>query len=319
MKEIITKTKTLKRIALLTGLLIIMAFMVYFNYFTKTWKEPTWQTLVDEADISIFGIMGVADNDFKKILTLKPGVVQLPGSVTSEELELAFGQAKSLDLKLAARGPGKNHLQKSGSKIDLTKLKTVVDSVFTSTKVAGDPDFLYYYLIDEPCHQDKWDINSEDFKKIYKTVKSVNPKIKIFVNFGNLSCLQSYLPDNCSDWPITDLAGFTITQSKIKKADREGINYINEADQIAAQVKKCDPDLRIVPLIAVYEYPAKKADLPTPQWIQKTGLEVLEYDNFDGIMFYPWNPSSYMGKTIKDIANDPAYIKAFQTVFRNIQ
>ncbi|MFH1588892.1 MAG: hypothetical protein ABIA76_06160 [Candidatus Diapherotrites archaeon] len=97
-------------------------------------------------------------------------------------------------------------------------------------------------------------------------------------------------------------------------------NYLAEENFIALKAKKCDPDLKVVPGIAVYEFLNSNQDrtipLPSAEWIKETGLKTLEYD-FDGIMFYPWNPNpNYMGKTIKDIANDEEYRNAFQEVFR---
>ena len=43
-------------------------------------------------------------------------------------------------------------------------------------------------------------------------------------------------------------------------------------------------------------------------------MEVLKYQSFDGILYYSWNPSSYMGDTIEDVFDEEEYKKAFKDV-----
>jgi hypothetical protein len=44
-------------------------------------------------------------------------------------------------------------------------------------------------------------------------------------------------------------------------------------------------------------------------------MKALSFDSFDGVFFFPWNHFPFTGETIKDVADDPAYISAFTDVF----
>jgi hypothetical protein len=230
--------------------------------------------------------------------------------LTAKGLESALSTAKSQGLKLAGRASGTSSFQ-DGKHIDFDGLVQVMGSTFSTKGVAGDPDFVFFYIIDEPCHPDKWEISLEEFKTFYKKVKSVDPGIPVFVNFGNLECVQNYVSADCSDCKIADFAGFTIT---VKKWNQP--NFLAEQNTIAGDVKRCDPSLKILPLIAVYEYPALSVPIPSADFVRETGLAVLQYDNFDGIFYFPWSPSSYMGDTIEDVMNNPVYVNAFRDVFK---
>jgi hypothetical protein len=53
-----------------------------------------------------------------------------------------------------------------------------------------------------------------------------------------------------------------------------------------------------------------------PAWTREQGLQALQYPVFDGVMFYPWQPSGpFFGETIQDVADDPEYISAVNDVF----
>jgi hypothetical protein len=254
------------------------------------------------------GIMAVPPDFFSAVKTLGVTTVHtIP--LTAEALESALSAAKSQGLKLAGRVRGDSSFQ-DGERIDFDGLMQLMESTFSTKGVAGDTDFVFLYIIDEPCHPGKWDISLEEFKTFYKTVKSVDPSIPVFVNFGNLECLQNYVSADCSDCKIADFAGFTITVKKWKEPD-----FLAEANTIAGDVKRCDPSLKILPLIAVYEYPELGLPIPSADFVRETGLAVLQYDNFDGIFYFPWSPSWYMGDTIEDVVNEPVYVNAFREVF----
>jgi|GEM_PF-1593603 hypothetical protein len=257
------------------------------------------------------GISAIPQSHFLKAKNLNALTVQLPGPLSSLELQLALLTAKSLGLTLIGRAEGRSKFQSEGNKIDFDKLKSIISKVFSNTNIASDPDFLGYYIIDEPCHKNKWNISLAEFRLFYETVKAVDPHVKIMVNFGYLKCLESFILEDPFGGKITDIAAFTITSKKLRKFP----DYIANENAIAKKLKEFDPDLQIVPLIAVYEYPAKSESLPSADWVRKTGLETLKHDNFDGIMYYPWSPSPYMGDTIEDIADEPEYIRAFKDVF----
>jgi polyhydroxybutyrate depolymerase len=110
---------------------------------------------------------------------------------------------------------------------------------------------------------------------------------------------------------IVDIATFVIRPKKL----RQSPDYIANEAATAKKVKEACPDLQILPLIAVYKYPARDESLPPADWVRQTGLKVLEYDLFDGLVYFPWRPSPYMGDTIDDIVDDPDYIRAFRDVF----
>ena len=151
-----------------------------------------------------------------------------------------------------------------------------------------------------------------EFKQFYDTVKRADQNINIVVNFSYLNCLEGFITEKGSNNRIVDIAAFTITAKKL----RESSTYMADENAIAGKLKKADPHLQIIPLIAIYEYPSKGEKLPSADWVRKTGLDVLKDDNFDGVMYYSWESSNYMGRTIKDIADDPQYIKAFSDVFK---
>lgn len=310
-----TKTKTSLLIGTIVFFLIIAGLFAALFFVKKSQRALITSEKQTITSQKIYGIIGGAKSAFADIASLGSNTTQLKGPVSSDELLASLKIAKSLNLKMGGRAEGQNKFQTSTNKIDLPKLQKLLSNTFASKVIANSPNFAYYYIIDEPCHPDKWDISQKEFETFYKTVKNVNPNIKILVNFGDLSCLRSYLPDNCADWHITDIAAFTVTKPKMQKSQRQENNYISTQGKLASEIKSCSPNLEILPLLAIYEYPDKNVPIPSASWVKDTGLEVLKYNDFDGLMYYPWSPSSYMGNTIEDIASDPEYINAFQAVF----
>jgi hypothetical protein len=167
------------------------------------------------------------------------------------------------------------------------------------------------YIIDEPCHPDKFDISASEMRLFYETVKEVDTRIQVMVNFGLLTCAQGL----GATGQVADIATFTVTPWKL----RRNPNYISEQSQLAALLKQTFPDMMIVTFISCYEYPAHGEPLPSANWVRETGLEVAGYEAIDGLLYYSWLPSSYMGDTIEDVADDPAYISAFSDVFAAVR
>jgi len=249
------------------------------------------------------GIMAVNDSaDFGAVASLGMSVVS--NQTYQADLSPSLQAAKSQGLQLLGRAQSRRAFQ-SGTKIDFIKLEQIISAVFSGNDIASDPDFFGYYIIDEPCHPGKWGITPSEMRQFYQTVKGVDPDIQVMVNFGQLGCVESF----ANGGEFVDIAGFTIT---MKKHQQTG--YVTDQAAAAQQLKAKYPSLRVVALIAVYEYPARGIPLPSADWVRQVGMEVLSYDVFDGIMFYPWSPSSYMGDTIEDIADNPEYITAFQAV-----
>jgi hypothetical protein len=191
-----------------------------------------------------------------------------------------------------------------GTKLNFTKLESVAQNVFGDNDIASDPSFIGWYIIDEPCADWKYDIAPAEFRQFYETIKGVDPNITVIVNFSWLQCAENLQAAN-----YVDIAALTITVNRPKD------HYASQAE-IAARLKAVNPDLKVVVWIAVYEYPARRVPIPSADWVREKGMEVLQYDVFDGVMFYPWQPgASYFGATIQDVADDPEYISAFNDVF----
>lgn len=259
---------------------------------------------------AIVGLGGVPQSEFQQASELGAQTVGLFEAVSAPELQSALNSAKALDLTLIGRARGRSAFQTDENKLDFDKLREITEELFHGSKIAADPNFSGYYLIDEPCHKDKWNIDLQDLSQAYNTVKSVDSDITVLINFAQMNCLESFVGE-ASDIKVVDIATFVITPKKIRKDP----DYIANSAASASRVKMIDPDLRVVPLLAVYEYPARGEELPTAEWVQETGEEVLRHADFDGIMYFPWSPSSYMGDTIEDIAQVPDYREAFRNIF----
>lgn len=297
-------------IIILTLIGLIGFFTIFFLFQSRFPDRKSVES--DKSSIKtkgLVGIMGVFASELSKTKSLEPSVVSVTAHLSSSELQSALETTKSLNIGLIGRFESYKKWQKDGYKPDLVKLKSLVSAVFSGNKIASDPDFLGYYLIDEPCHESKWEITPEEFSQIYEAVKAVNHNIKVLVNFGHLGCLANKVPKNKEK--ITDIATFVITPKKLRSSS----DYIKNEDSIAQKMKEIYPNLQIVPLIAVYEFPRRNEPLPSAAWIRQIGMEVLSYDNFDGVIYFPWSPSRYMGDVIRDVADYPEYARAFEDVF----
>ena len=128
--------------------------------------------------------------------------------------------------------------------------------------------------------------------------------IVVIVNFSWLECARHLNAAN-----TTDIAAFTYAVA------RSPGHFASQAG-IANELKQANPSLKVVPWIGVWEYPARGVPIPSAEWVRERGMESLQYPVFDGVMFYPWQPSAaFFGATIWDVADDPAYISAFGDVF----
>jgi len=255
-----------------------------------------------------FGIHQVPSSDFPQAVNLGISSVGIPHQSASG-LQSALEIASSLELNLLGRAEGRKSFQ-SGKKIDFVKLERIISAVFASNDIARHPNFFGYYIIDEPCHPGKWDISLVEFERFYQTVKRVDPHIPVLVNFGDSRCLGGFVPSDCSGWPIVDIAVITITPKK----NSQYPDFLQNANSVAAQAKSCHPDLQVVIQVAVYEYPGHWP-MPPADWVRQVGMEILSYDHLDGVIYWPWNPSPYMARSVRDVADDPDYIRAFNDVF----
>jgi hypothetical protein len=251
----------------------------------------------------------VPESDFPEALNLGVSSVGIPHQ-SAPGLQSALDTASSLGLNLLGRAEERDAFS-SNKHIDFDRLENIMAAVFSGNEIASNPNFWGYYIIDEPCHTGKWDISLAEFELFYDTVKSVDPAIPVLVNFGDSRCLEGFIPSgDCSDWQIADIAVITITPKKY----REYPDFLQNSDGVAAQAKRCHPDLQVVIMVAVYEYPGHWP-MPSADWIRQVGMEILSYDNLDGLIYWPWNPSHYMARSIRDVANEKEYIISFKDVF----
>ena len=181
-------------------------------------------------------------------------------------------------------------------------MERVTAAVFAGNGIAEDPNLWGYYFIDEPCHQ-KWDIKPGDLDQFYQVVKSVAP-VPVVHNISYLQCALQLDAAHAADVML-----FTVTPKRLQEP-----NYLENQASYARQLKQQNPALRIVPMLTTYEYPGHWA-MPSADWVRNIGLQVVNNDAFDGVMYWPWAPSSYMAMSIRDVADDPAYISAFNDVF----
>ena len=258
------------------------------NYSPPAYEGP-------QATVSgLYGILAIDRDAFVKAKELGAKTVQAKGQNTASELSESLSLAKSLGLKLGVRALGKSSFQ-NGYSVSVSRIRDMTSSMFSQGSVAGDENFSNFYLIDEPCHAGKWDLSWEDMRDAYNTTKAVDGNIVVSHNFGHIGCLQGFVEAKNADAKITDIAFFTVTRKKM----RQEPDYISNSDRMAGEIKAIDPTIKIVPMIAVYEYPARNADIPSAQWIADVADEIINADNFDGIFIFPWNASRYIGQNYK--------------------
>jgi len=182
--------------------------------------------------------------------------------------------------------------------------------------VAGDPYFLGYWLIDEPCNSKKRSqVQAEDFDDLYKAVKAVNPQVPIVINFGTLECLQGFTSSSKPGLKFTDIGMFTVTEKKLMQRP----SYIAEQAALTKGIKTYDPSIKILPQVEAVGLIQKGAPIPSASWIESAGLSTAKHlDVFDGMLFYSFHAFdnvNFIGDSISNVVNDPAYVSAFKTVF----
>ncbi|MFH1588891.1 MAG: hypothetical protein ABIA76_06155 [Candidatus Diapherotrites archaeon] len=183
--------------------LILICFFLLILFFTACFDS---ENPPKEVSIKLIGFMGVsAETDFFKVKELGAEVIGLANAVSPQNLHAAVINSESLDLKLGARAEGQEKFNTSDNKLDFLKLKQLIPA---------EQNLAFYYVIDEPCHKDKINFSLEEFKFLYFSVKEINPDIPVLVNFGALACLESFIPEDCSEWKIADIAFFTLTEKK---------------------------------------------------------------------------------------------------------
>ena len=125
----------------------------------------------------------------------------------SADRQSEFIKAKSLNA-LTVQLPGL---------LPSSELKNIIRNAFSDKSMASAPDFLGYYIIDEPRHKNKWKIILDKFRQFYDTVKAIDSNIAIIVNFGYLECMEDFIMEDPFSEKITDIAVITISPKKLKK------------------------------------------------------------------------------------------------------
>lgn len=146
---------------LITITTLILAIIIFIGYQKMVRDDSQSEVLTNS---KLIGFAGVPQSDFKKAKDLGASNVGFGHPVSSEELQTGLDRAKSLGLTFGGRAEGYKRFQKTGYKIDLYKLKALIEKAFLGNNVAEDQHFLYYYIIDEPCHENKWEITPDELK-----------------------------------------------------------------------------------------------------------------------------------------------------------
>ena len=267
--------------------------------------------IIFSSELKFYGFAGVDVSSLEEVKKLGANTAMIVPYMSAKKLKEVLGKAEKLNLYIFGRAEGKSKFQK-GKKIDFKKLKSNIEKIFLNTEIAENSCFAGYYIIDEPCHPGKWNITQNDFIKFYSTVKRVNKNINVLVNFGTLECFEKFIS---KEFKGVDIALFTITQKKLKRNP----NYIKNQNTIAEKLKKVNSHLKILPMVAIYEFPERKIRIPSVLWIKKVADEIIECKNFDGIVLFSWYPSPYMSKSIKDIYKIPEYNKVFRDIFQKFK
>lgn len=302
---------------------ISLGAFYYFYYYQKQpgVKSPASVSTPDQKRTEgvkpFVGFMGTVPEDFPLVNSWGANMAHWH-SASGADLNETVTAAKEQNLNLMVSAFGRSQLQNpKDSTLDLAKAEDSVRTFFSDNPKATDPSVVAVWIIDEPCHQGrpggppKWVLTARDLNDLYQIIKKVDPNIPIFINFGYLECLERFVNEAEPGWKLADLAGFTITEKKA----RSGGTFIAEEAARAKAAKAFDPQMAVVPQVAVFEPIGRGAPLPSAEWVRTTGLEVVKYDSFDGILYYSFNDvSDWMGQTISDVKDDPAYVSAFKEV-----
>lgn len=263
----------------------------------------------------LVGFMGVAPEECSETAGFGATTVEIHGLSDAKSLRAGLDAAKEAGVSMLAKSGGRSTFCSKDGKIDFDRLEDLLDSCFPTNGVAGDEYFAGWWLVDEPAHTRKFDLEAEDLKRLYETVKRHNTRIPLAINFGDLGAYELFMKSAEPGWKFADIALFTITR---KKLDRYG-DYVARQAEIAKRIREFDPDVRIVPTVAVVEFKERKgelAKLPSAQWIETVSMDCIGRDVFSGILLYSYsNRPRWVGRNIADVKNDPVYADAFKRIF----
>ena len=294
-------------------IIVIFKILIICVCFSGCDVNPFCENDSDEIENgALIGFMGAGLENFAQAKMLGVSTVFLKMHQKTAYLDSAIVEAEVLGLDVGARAKGRLHFQ-IGKKIDFIKLKQLIDEQFSDNNIAKN--LFGYYLIDEPCHPDKWDISLQDFKHTYALIKEVDNNIIILYNFSDLGWLYDLIQENNTVNSIVDIACFTVTLKKVQ----DNPDYIKSMTKYVVTAKKEFPSIKIVPLVAIYSSneSGKIREMPTPDQILDMTEKILVEDDFDGIMFFPLGKSKYMDQSIEDVINDPLYVDAFKSAFES--
>ena len=264
---------------------------------------PT-NTPIPSPPADMIGIQAAGSDAWSTVLSWGGRVVSHPGYAPKDELLEILDQAQMQGVRVIDRWPGRGAFQSGDGGIDLIAAREVAERLYGDGRVASHPAYAGSYMIDEPGNPQIWQLQPGDLDEFYAVVKSVDPNIKVVINFSWLEAARNLQAANACD-----VAGLTYT------GVRPPGHWESQA-AIAAELKAINPDLIVSPWIAVWGYPAQKYPIPTADWVREQGMAALSFDVFDGVFFFPWQHYPFTGTTIQDVADDPDYISAFKEVFQ---
>lgn len=280
---------------------------------------PTSTTPRPSSTGQFIGIMGVFPDDLPTIKSWGGNTVEYHGPTTSSsdvQSFLSFAKANYLNVFIV--GPGKERIHNGRLGVDLAKVKSETQRYLgTDGAIGADPAFLGFWILDEPCHANKWELTATDLKNVYSTIKQVNSGIPVLINFGSLECFQDIIATAQPGWKLTDVAMFTVTSKKTQDSPRRGRgDYLASQAAISKDIKVFDPTIKVVPNIAVLEFLDQNLAIPTPDWITLVSNSVISHPEFDGLMFNSYRKvAPWMGQTIIDVQSDPDYYSAISSAF----
>ena len=261
------------------------------------------------------GLMGALPDDFPLLKQWGATTVEYHNAVTPDLIRQGLTAAKANGLYLFIRATGRAEIQTGADKLDVSKVESTTRELFGDVSLAGDTDLLGYWILDEPCHNNKWDVTAQDLDGLYRAVKRVNANLQVIINFGNLTCLTGLLASAPPGLKVADVAMFTVTTKKISDARSGPAGYVAAEDQNAAVVKAYDPTIKIIPQIAVFDSNRTGAAIADADWVKTVGDQVLQAQNFNGVLFYPYEHLvQNVAESIVDHKDDPQYSSAIQNI-----
>ncbi len=281
--------------------------ITYYRSFPLLTPTPSPTPPSDTSPVSpVVGVMGVPTAAFPEIVPLRSNTVEYRGSTEAKDIQAAFDAARAQRLHFLVRGPSRRLFTTPDGRLDVAAVDRVLHTMFDGTSFLEDPAFLGVYLIDEPCHPNKYNLTGSDLVQLYTTVKAYHPNLNLFINFGQLSGCFDTLLTEAKGAPIVDIAAFTVT---VRKTDNP--LYLPAQVETARQAKAADAHPRIVPMLAIWE--GANMPMPSEQWVRDTGQFLAAADTFDGVLVYPWATPSWATRSLDDVID--TYADDVQWVF----